>query len=556
MVQAIPPRSAPSRATPSAPARASGPVNDTLRELERMDPDELDQLLGLKPRYDIPPTAKRSLSEIGVLAAGEGGFDGEFVSRQPAALVRAALAGTKGPLVSRWGHILARRALASRLDAPEGMEPVEFASLRLGVLNRIGEYSVARALAQDVDTDNWNDSLTDAAIDAYLGTGDIVGMCPAVQLQGSSREDDIWRMLQGICYGYAGQASRSNANLRQIARGDGVAAIDILLAQRFAGAAGSARRAINIEWDDVETLTPWRYALAIAVGEEVPDRLLADAPAQYRRMAATAPMLGLTQRTRGADLAAREGILSSQAMVDLFSQIHLTRGPDAPARGAAAQLRRAYVGNTTDVRMAALRELWSVGWGASQDDGYARYVLTAYASARIAPEGALADDAAALVTAMLSAGFDRNALRWAPVVPQGSLAWGQLVMAQQDRSNPVTEGLIRAFEENDDSTGKRKTQFLVAGLAGLDRIDADLRTELASDMRMTLTAKSRWAELIDAAADTNSAVLVSYLAAVGMQGNDWSDMTPRHLYHIVNALNRVGLSAEARMIAAEAIARG
>jgi hypothetical protein len=33
-------------------------------------------------------------------------------------------------------------------------------------------------------------------------------------------------------------------------------------------------------------------------------------------------------------------------------------------------------------------------------------------------------------------------------------------------------------------------------------------------------------------------------------------MTSVHLYHIVSALNRVGLSAEARMIAAEAVARG
>jgi hypothetical protein len=33
-------------------------------------------------------------------------------------------------------------------------------------------------------------------------------------------------------------------------------------------------------------------------------------------------------------------------------------------------------------------------------------------------------------------------------------------------------------------------------------------------------------------------------------------MTPRHLYYIVSALNRVGLDAEARMIAAEAVARG
>jgi hypothetical protein len=33
-------------------------------------------------------------------------------------------------------------------------------------------------------------------------------------------------------------------------------------------------------------------------------------------------------------------------------------------------------------------------------------------------------------------------------------------------------------------------------------------------------------------------------------------MTPLHLYHLTSALRRVGLEAEARMIAAEAVARG
>jgi hypothetical protein len=45
------------------------------------------------------------------------------------------------------------------------------------------------------------------------------------------------------------------------------------------------------------------------------------------------------------------------------------------------------------------------------------------------------------------------------------------------------------------------------------------------------------------------------LAGLGMQGDSWARMTPRYLYHIVSALNRVGLSAEARLIAAEAVAR-
>jgi hypothetical protein len=50
--------------------------------------------------------------------------------------------------------------------------------------------------------------------------------------------------------------------------------------------------------------------------------------------------------------------------------------------------------------------------------------------------------------------------------------------------------------------------------------------------------------------------LVALLAGLGMQGDGWDKMTPRYLYHIVGALNRVGLEGEARMIAAEAVARG
>jgi hypothetical protein len=41
-----------------------------------------------------------------------------------------------------------------------------------------------------------------------------------------------------------------------------------------------------------------------------------------------------------------------------------------------------------------------------------------------------------------------------------------------------------------------------------------------------------------------------------MQGSGWDKMTARHLYHIVHALDQAGLDAEARMIAAEAVARG
>ncbi|MCB2088199.1 MAG: hypothetical protein KDD98_05150, partial [Sphingomonadaceae bacterium] len=205
---------APTGPSPSGPAQPSAPVSGpvvqtipgnaglepigpialpdnlpSLEELEAMSVDDLDNLLGLKPKYDIPPAARRSMERVGILSRAEGGLPAPSLAKQPASIVRAALKGTKGPILSRWGHIMLRRALASRLETPEGMQPVEFAGLRVGLLNRMGEFATARAVAQDVDATNWNNALTDVAITAYIGTADITGSCPVVRLRGGTRED-------------------------------------------------------------------------------------------------------------------------------------------------------------------------------------------------------------------------------------------------------------------------------------------------------------------------------------------------------------------------------
>jgi hypothetical protein len=75
-------------------------------------------------------------------------------------------------------------------------------------------------------------------------------------------------------------------------------------------------------------------------------------------------------------------------------------------------------------------------------------------------------------------------------------------------------------------------------------------------MEIDLARQTRWTRLIDRAAEVGNPTVVALLAGVGMQGDSWAKMTPLYLYHIVSALSRVGLDAEARMIAAEAVARG
>lgn len=521
----------------------------TLEQLEAMSTDDLDELFGLKPKVDIPAAAQRGMERVGVIAPDEGGLPIFSLANQPAPLVRAALKGIDGTLVSRWGHILLRRMLASRLTAPAGMDPAEFAALRAALLNRMGEFATARVLVQDVDTANYSPALTDAAFAAYVGTADVLGVCPAIRLGRSAREDGEWRMAAAICAAYAGEATTAGNDLRRLTNSGRVQRIDGLLAQRYAGAAGDGRQAVTIEWDGISSLTPWRFALANAVGADVPGALLEAAPPYFSFAAATAPMLTPLQRIPAAEVAAARGILSSQALVDLYSQ--LSEDQVDGALGEAAQtLRTAYVGADAAGRLAALKTLWGDG-GSGR---YGRYVLTAEAAARLVPAEAFAEDAGDIIASILAAGYDRDAALWAPVVETGSQGWALLTLALPG-ARGATGGQFGDFSDSDASTGKLKSRLLLAAVAGLGRMDDGAVTDSASELGIDLARTSRWTKAIDAAAAGRNQALVVLLAGLGMQGEAWQQMTALHLFHIVRALNAVGLGAEARMIAAEAVAR-
>jgi len=564
------PRPAPAPAAPAPVAPGSSPVIQplpgsaaavplgpvalppnfpSLEELEGMEDEEIDELLGLKPKFDIPPAARRAVRQVGVIGATEGGFAAGLLDSQPPALIRAALAANRGPLVSRWGHILLRRALASRMDAPKGMDAVAFAALRAALLNRMGEGETARALVQDVDSANYDTALASAAFDAYLATGDVLGMCPVAQLKSTLRDDPEWRMTRWICASYSGSGREAERQLQRMLYYGEAPRIDALLAQRFAGAAGEGRREVTIEWNGVDQLTPWRFALSRALGVDLPEGLRSSAAARFDLAEVAIPAAPLQDRVAAADFAGARGVLSAAAMVDLYSQLW-AEDIEGDARTRAATLREAYVAQDPAARLAAMRELW--GDGAD----YGRQVLTAYAAARLPVSEDLADDAGPIVGSMLAAGLDRNALRWGAAVPEGGLAWALLALAQPQRRTPVGSGAVGSFIDDDDSDAQRKSQFLVAGLAGLGRLDAGSVSSLSGQLDIDLGRESPWSRKIDRAAELDNPALVALLAGLGMQGSGWDKMTARHLYHIVRALDRVGLNAEARMIAAEAVARG
>ncbi|GEN98395.1 hypothetical protein NSE01_02280 [Novosphingobium sediminis] len=537
---------------PGAPAPSVPVAADSLANI---DPALIDQLIAsAKPRADIPPQAQRSLSRVGFFDQADGGFPAVSSHYLNGSFVAGLLTQMRGDLVSRWGHILLRRALASRLDTPVGMNGADWAALRAQVLLRMGEADAARAMVQEVDSGFYTKTLEDAAMGSFLATADPVGLCPITALTAAGRPGWDWTLTRAICTAFTGGEGAPALAVLDNAMRKGVAPkIDILLAQKFAGAASQGHRAVKIEWAGVDSLTPWRTGLALATGLEPPEALRKQAGAAYAVLAVRAPMLPLTARAEAADIAAERGIISAAAMVDLYSEIHALDEPDKTWGPLADTLRSAYLAADVADRLSAIRSLW--GDASDPDRAYSRLVLTAYASARVTPSADLSGDAKGLIASMLTAGLDRNAARWASVVPAGSEAWGLIALAAPAKSAAISADTLGTFQSGDTSTGGLRSRFLLAGLMGLGRVDPGTARRVADDLKLDLARETRWTRAIDAAAASENPVLVALLAGFGMQGSGWDKMTPLHLYHIVAALRRVGLEGEARMIAAEAVAR-
>ncbi|HEU5286542.1 MAG TPA: hypothetical protein VFU20_08575, partial [Sphingomicrobium sp.] len=315
----------------------------------------------------------------------------------------------------------------------------------------------------------------------------------------------------------------------------------------------------TIEWEPVDRLNSWRFGLATATGMTLPDRLLRSASPQIRAWQARAPLLSPQERLESARIAAGLGVLSSQSLIDLYSLIYDATDPDQLSETDAWQVRLAFVGRDRDARLAAIRRLWSIGDGPLQDE--ASRALAARAATRIDPDPDLQEDAPALIASMLAGGYDREAARWALAVRRmddrfADESWAMLALAAPEtRGLDLSFGRVNAFISRDQSRGKKRSALLVAGLAGLGRLDGRSADRLNRRHGLAIGHRSRWTRMIDGSAALGQAGSVLVLAGAGFQATGFEHLPSSHLYHSVAALNRTGQGFTARMIAAEALAR-
>jgi hypothetical protein len=97
--------------------------------------------------------------------------------------------------------------------------------------------------------------------------------------------------------------------------------------------------------------------------------------------------------------------------------------------------------------------------------------------------------------------------------------------------------------------------LLIAGLAGLGRIDPATAGSLNREYRLGLGAQTSWTRFIDGAMQRRQAGTCLLLAASGLQNREFDEVRAIYQLHAVNALRRTGQEYLARMIAAEALAR-
>jgi len=509
------------------------------------------------PPVEYPAQARRDPFVVGRLdpiriGLGEspwGGTSGTFLS----SLMRRMDA----PIASRWAHVALRDALLAKVHAPRSVNPVDWVAERSWLLLRLGEADAARMLVADVDADRFTPKMVQVGVQSALANADPPALCP---LEPGIRkyEVGIRALVSAMCASLSGEPESAAAMIDDARRRGRIGGIDLMLAQKVVGAAGTGRAA-TIEWDPVDNLTAWRFGLATATGMVPPDRLIKPAPVQLRAFQARSPLLSADQRLDSAQIAAGLGVFSSQSMIDLYSAIYdSTDTSDLPTTDAW-QVRQAFVGKDRDTKLAAFRKLLD---GAKNPLPHeATRAMLGRAASLIDPDQKLETDAPELIAAMLAAGDDRAAARWTGAVRRMGDSSGDRCWAMLALGAPTSNGLdlstsrINGFIGRDQSKDKARSALLVGALVGLGRITPATADSLSRRYGLGVGRQSEWTRTIDGAAARGQAGTVLVLAGTGLQSSDWAQIPGSHLFHIVAGLARTQQDYFARMIAAEALAR-
>ncbi len=539
------------------PSRRPSIENSLVEMVDSLISGELNEE-EVVPQVEYPDSARRDPRYAGTLDPEAVGIGPRPWGAASGKSLEILMRRMDTPFASRWVQIGLRNVLLAKSPSPADVHPADWAAERAWLLLRMGEADAARLLIASVDTDRFTPKMNQVALQSALASSDPSAMCPLEAGLGEL-EQRVSGLVAAICASLSGEGEQAAADIEAARRRGRVGGIDLALADKVVGAGAETSRAVTIEWEPVDRLNSWRYGLSTATGMMPPERLINASSLQTQAWLARAPMFPATQRLPAARIAAALGVLSSQALLDLYATSYDATDPDELGGTQAWQLRLAFIGKDLDARLGAMRSIW--GNAQSPLDRVAAQVLLSRVARRVAPDAELQSDAPDLVASLFAGGFDREASRWSSVLgdmDNGSAdrVWAMLALGAPDhRSLGIDAGRIEEFADRDQSEGKQRTALLIAGLVGLGRIDANTAGRLNRQYQLGLGAQTSWTRFIDGAMQRRQAGTSMLLSASALQGREFDEVGGVYLFHLVNALRRTGQEYFARMIAAEALAR-
>ena len=546
-----------SAAEATRPERTAAAEGSAVVESESLSPEELAALPPPLPPVEIPATSQRDPRLVGAIDPAAWGLGTAPWGSANGSFLSGLMRRLDTPLPSRWLHIALRNALLARSEAPPAVNPVDWVAERAWLLLRMGEADAAAMLVAGVDVADFTPKMTQVAVQSALASADPGALCPLRGTMGKI-ESRVMALTDAMCSALSGESTTAASRIEQARRRGPVTGIDHVLADKVVGAGADTGRAATVEWDNVDALTAWRFGLSAATGMVPPKPLLDRAPARVRAWQARAPMLSAEQRLPSARIATGLGVFSSAALGDLYSTIYDATDPSDLPETDSWQLRLAFAARDPGERLAAMRRLWG-----DSDDQWQRLAgeaVTSLAASRVRPAASLEADAPKLIASLLAGGNDEAAARWAPVLGEidneaaADQAWALLALGTTAQVD-VSASRIEDFVDRDTSRDKARSRLLVAGLAGLGRIDSETATALNRSYGFGLGRTNSWTRWMTEAGTRRQPGSTLLLAAIGMQASSPERIPAAHLFQALRAMRSAGLESQARLIAAEMLAR-
>jgi hypothetical protein len=459
---------------------------------------------------------------------------------------------------SRYQHILLRRLLLTPAPPPTGADPVKFLNARAHLLLRMGEVEASKILLNSLPQTAYTRQSYAVAGQAHMAAIDLPSACPLATRAIVFSPDAQWPLISGVCSALQGDDGGAALGL-DIARQEGkVNRFDLMLAEQMVTALSGGGRGGEIAWPEKGKFTSYRVGGVYSSGQRFPRAALLRAPVAVQNWLARSGAVDSDTRWALAWTATARGVMSAAE----FSSLWAARGSAMDERARAYRpeglYQRAFAAPSVAGRRQAFAQLLALG--KSEAGRAAMWSLLAAPAAAYAPfdpataksaeQAAFASQA---VRAMIMGGRVRDALKWWPIVaksqsPEVRKIWALLLVASGNKALPVSQDFADAWA--DAQSGDDEARRIEMGFAALQGLGYPLKAPLGKNPG-TADDTVLFEKLADAAkrGARGEVVLLSHMAL----GQSVSQTDAATLFAVLRAYRAVGLGAEARMIAADAM---